>query len=164
MKKILIAYFTKTNSTKEYAQYIKEQLQSKELNVDVVDLLSVENLHNYNAVIIGAPIYGMRWNEECVNFIKANQIELKKVPTFYFFVSYVFENGRKMWRKTILKSMDKVSKLVKPNFIGKFNGRIEKRMPRFIEFMFGIKKETPLNLMNYDKVDEFVNIIKETLK
>jgi len=163
MKKVLIAYYTKTNTTKEYAEYIKEKIQSENTIVDMLKIEEIQNLNEYDLVVIGAPINGMMWKEEATNFVKENKEILTKLPTFYFFVTYIYENGRKMWKKMIESSINKVNKIVTPVSSYKFGGRLETRMPKFIEYMFGVKNQ-PLNIMNFKKADEFIEEIKLKLK
>jgi menaquinone-dependent protoporphyrinogen oxidase len=163
MKKVLIAYVSKTNTTREYAEYIKEQLQSEAVQVDVVEVSQVTNLHSYDVAVIGSPINGMMWLPEAVQFVEANKEDLTKLPTFYFFVSYIYESGRKMWKKAIDSSMNTVSKIVSPVAVGKFSGRVEKKFNRFISFLFGLKKDTPLNLVSLQKADELIEKIKQQL-
>ena len=57
-----------------------------------------------------------------------------------------------MWKKTINKSLNKASALVKPMMIGKFDGRIEDEFPGFVRLLFGVKKGTPLDLRDWDAI------------
>jgi len=68
-----------------------------------------------------------------------------------------------MWKKAIDKSLNKAAKTVKPVAIGKFSGRVDKKFPRFFGWMFGIKRDLPLDLVDYNQADEFVKKIKESL-
>ena len=163
MKKILIAYITKTNTTKEYAEHIKKGLEGEEVKVDLLRLEQVNNLKNYDAVIIGSPINGMMWTPDASNFVKEHVDELSKVTTAYYFVSYMYHDGRPMWHNAIDKSMAKVSNMVKPVIIGKFSGKVDRKFPRFFAWVFGIKKDTALNLVNLKLADKFVVDFKKYL-
>lgn len=164
MKKILIAYISKTNTTKEISQYIKNELQTNDTSVDVLTFNEVENILDYSAVIVGSPINGMSWLPEAHNFVKSNKDALKSIPVAYFFVSYLYKDSRKMWRNIIDKSLKKSSELVKPVVIGKFSGRVEKKFPAFVSFIFGVKKTLPLNLVDFKQVDEFIAQLKPYIK
>jgi menaquinone-dependent protoporphyrinogen oxidase len=163
MKRVLIAYISKTNTTREIAEHIKDALQTDEVNVDVLNFGEVKSVAEYNAVIVGSPINGMMWLPQANEFVMSNKDALNKVPTFYFYVSYLFKDGRKMWKKAIDKSLNKAAKTVKPVAIGKFSGRVDKKFPRFFGWMFGIKRDLPLDLVDYNQADEFVKKIKESL-
>ena len=163
MKKVLIAYISKTNTTKEIAEHIKIALQTEEVSVDVLSFNEVTNIEDYNAVIVGAPINGMMWLPEATQFVESNKDALNKVPTAYYFVSYLFKDGRKMWRKAIDKSLNKSIAAVKPVAVGKFTGRVEKKFPKFFSWVFGIKKDLPLDLVDFKQADEFVAEFKQHL-
>jgi menaquinone-dependent protoporphyrinogen oxidase len=164
MKKVLIAYISKTNTTKEIGEHIKVALQNEEVSVDVLSFDEVKNIEDYNAVIVGAPINGMMWLPEATEFVIVNKDYLSKVPAAYYFVSYLFKNGRKMWRKAIDKSLKKPISAVKPVAVGKFTGRVEKKFPRLFRWMFGIKKDLPLDLVDFKQADEFIAEFKQYLK
>ena len=164
MKKVLIAYMSKTNTTREVAEYIRKNLQTKEIKIDILKFHEVENITDYQFVIVGAPINGMMWIPQAHAFVQEHQQALKQIPVAYFFVSYLFKNGRKMWRNAINKSLDKPSALVKPVAVGKFTGRVEKKFPKFFAFVFGVKKDLPLNLVDLTQADEFIEQIKQNLK
>lgn len=83
MKNFLIAYASKTGSTAEIAQMIAEEIQSNEIQVDVLPFKKVDNLASYDAIILGAPMM-MGWHPGMVNFIQNHQTTLKNIPTAYF--------------------------------------------------------------------------------
>lgn len=164
MKKMLFVYATKTYTTREYVEYIVEKLKNAQVSIDVKTMEEAEDLNSYDIVVIGAPINGMMWLPEATNFVKNNKEILKEKTVFYFFVSYVYHNGRKMWHNAIDKGMKKLSNEVQPVFIGKFGGKIESKFPRLFAWMLGVKKDTPLNVMDFKQTDEFVYNIKEKIK
>ena len=61
MKKILIAYFTRFNSTLEAAALMAQTLREQGWDAEVKPLAAVSSLEGFDAVVIGAPINGMRW-------------------------------------------------------------------------------------------------------
>ena len=164
MKKVLIAYISKTNTTKEIAEHIKVALQTEDVGVDVLSFNEVKNIGEYNAIIVGSPINGMMWLPQATEFVLDNKEKLGRVPVAYYFVSYLFKDGRKMWRKAIDKSLNKPIAAVKPVAIGKFSGRVEKKFPRFFAWIFGIKRDLPLDLVDFKQADEFVAEFKQYLK
>lgn len=164
MKKVLIAYISKTNTTKEIAEHIKVALQTEEVSVDVLSFNEIKNIEDYSAVIIGSPINGMMWLPQATAFVESNKEELNKVPTAYYFVSYLFKDGRKMWQKAIDKSLNKASQIVKPVAVGRFSGRVDKKFPMFFAWVFGIKRDLPLDLVDFKQADKFVAEFKQYLK
>jgi menaquinone-dependent protoporphyrinogen oxidase len=152
MSKILIAYMTKTGTTREVAEEIARIAGDKGIIPDVLPLSAVESPGGYDAVLIGAPINGMQWLPEASDFVEKHKEALKKIPTAYFFVSYLVNSGCGFWRKIIRKSLDKVSETVKPVKVGMFDGRVEKAFPAFARFLFGLKKDIPLDLRDWDAI------------
>ena len=152
MKRVLIAYVTKTNTTKEVAAEIRQVLEAQGFLTDVLPIADVASLTEYQAVIVGAPINGMNWHPDATAFVTRFQQELNAVPTSFFLVSYLLFTGCDFWKKIIRKRLDKVSALVKPVSVGMFGGRIEKPFPAFPRFMFGVKKGAPIDVTNLEDV------------
>lgn len=157
MKKLCIAYVTKTNTTKEIAEEIGKVAREKNWTVKVPPLTAVADLREYDAVLIGAPINGMQWLPEAVEFVEKHQKVLAERPTSYFLVSYLMNSGAKMWKKTIDKSLNKVSDIVAPMKIGKFDGRVEDEFGTIPRLLFGLKKGTPLDLRDWDQIREWAS-------
>jgi menaquinone-dependent protoporphyrinogen oxidase len=87
MKKILIAYTTKSGSTAEIAQFIGKEMRARgtsaEVLTEVLPICEVKNLGAYDAVIVGAPMI-LGWHREAVNFLKKNELILKQKPLACF--------------------------------------------------------------------------------
>jgi menaquinone-dependent protoporphyrinogen oxidase len=164
MKKLCIAYVTKTNTTKEIAEEIAKIAREKDWDVKVLPVSAIASLEEFDAILIGAPINGMQWLPEAVEFVEKNQAALKTISTSYFLVSYLMNSGAKMWKKTIDKSLNKVKAIVQPVKIGKFDGRIEDEFPGFARLLFGVKKGTPLDLRDWDGIRAWANEYIEELE
>lgn len=59
MKKVLVAYYSKSGNTKKMAQMIAESLTNKGVHVDLqnVDEVNIDKLPEYDGYIIGSPNY-----------------------------------------------------------------------------------------------------------
>lgn len=152
MKKILITYFTKTNTTKEISEEIATTLNEKGLQTSILPMDQVKEFSDYAGVIIGAPIFGMQWAKEAADFVSKHELALKETKTALFFNSYMIYAGRKMWQKAVNKSLDSISQTLNPVAIGKFGGRIEGSLPAPMRFIFGIKKDTPFDQRNIEMI------------
>ena len=152
MNKLCIAYVTKTNTTKEIAEEIGKIAREKDWTVKVLPLTAVADLSEYDAVLIGAPINGMQWLPPAVEFVEKHQKTLSTIPTAYFLVSYLMNSGAMRWRKLIDKSLNKASKLVTPFKVGKFDGRVEDEFGTIPRLLFGLKKNTPLDLRDWNQI------------
>ena len=56
MKKVLIAYATRSGTTAEVARTIGEEIEKTGTQVDVLSVDKVNGLESYDAVVLGAPM------------------------------------------------------------------------------------------------------------
>lgn len=156
MGRILVTYFSKTGSTEEIAKRIGKNLTEKGLENDVVKISEVEDLENYSKVVLGSPIYGMKMAPDFMKFIEENSQKLKDKVLGVFPVAYIYYDGRKFWRKSMDKSLKKLeNKLNSEKPARFFAGRIPEKMPFLMRFLFGMDKDTPLDLVKLEEVDKW---------
>lgn len=153
MSKILIVYYTKTNTTKEIAERIKNILEKNGLIVDIETFGSVRSIDEYSGVIVGAPINGMNWRPEAYEFIEKNKDRLSKIPVSYFLVSYLLRTGRVGIQGKIKDSINKAVSVVEPVSVGMFGGRIDSKMPAPVRLLFGVDKDAPIDVTDIYEVD-----------
>lgn len=152
MRHILMLYTSKTGTTLHATDIIAQVFKDKGYEVTVKNLKDNINLELYDGVIIGAPINGMQWHPDGTNFVTNNQEVLKEKVTAFFFMSYILNHGHSFWHKIISSSLKKVKAMVDPVEIGRFNGKIDKKFPTIPRWLFGIKKDTPMDLSNDEMV------------
>lgn len=98
MKKILVAYATNSGSTAEVARFIGEELQKAGYQVDVLPVGEVQQLENYAAVVVGAPMI-LGWHRQALRFLRKNQGMLKQLPLAVFVTCMsLTESGEKEFR------------------------------------------------------------------
>ena len=161
MSKVLVGYFSKTGSTKEIAERIGANLAKKRIENDVLNLDEVKNIGNYSGFVLGAPINGMKHIPEFIKFIEENKAALDGKVAGLFTVAYIYYDGRGLWRYLMNKSIAKVEKLINPKTSVVFAGRIDKKMPAFATFMFGVKGDLPLDLVNNEEIDKWCEGIEK---
>lgn len=83
-KKVLIAYATTSGSTREIAERVGEFLDEKGLNVDVRSCREKTDLKDYDAIILGAPLYLFHLHKDAVHFLQRHQKHLEKLPVAIF--------------------------------------------------------------------------------
>ena len=152
MRKICIAYVTETNTTKEIADEIGDIAGKRGVIPDVLPLDAVKDIGQYDAFVIGAPVYGMRWKQEANAFVEKHREALKKVPTAFFLDAYMLNNAYKFWQKRIHACFDKASKFVKPVKTGYFGGRVPDPLPGPMRLIFGVKKDAPLDVRDWNAI------------
>jgi menaquinone-dependent protoporphyrinogen oxidase len=160
MRKLLITYYSKTNTTKEICEYMSQKLSESNNEITVLPIDQVNELNTYDTVIIGGPINGMRWAEPVQKFTENNAEILKNKQVSLFYVSYLLDNGYKLWQKTIKKSLNKYKALMNPIAIGEFYGRVEKSFTGVPKLLFGSSKDAPLDRRDWSKIDAFIEQVK----
>ncbi|MBN1195325.1 MAG: hypothetical protein JXA08_08290 [Methanomicrobiaceae archaeon] len=107
MTRILIAYATKHNTTREIAGAMAETLRSKGLDVDVTAASSVTDVAGYDAVVLGTAIYIGRVVKDAVTFAARHEAPLRGRPVAGFLVGMTFA-------KPEAGTMAKAEKALKP--------------------------------------------------
>lgn len=80
MAEILVAYATKSGSTKEIA----ERLRSASHEVTVQDAAQVRSIDPYQAVVVGSALFAGRWHRDAVKLLKHNVDLLAGRPVWLF--------------------------------------------------------------------------------
>jgi menaquinone-dependent protoporphyrinogen IX oxidase len=145
MSKVLIAYFTKTGTTKSYAEELAAALSTAGHQVDVKQLADIGSLDGYGAAVIGAPINGMQLVPEVVNVINEHRATLRTIKTAVFAVSYMYGQARPLWSRVMEKSIAKAATLAGASSWHVFSGRVSGPLPGPMSFIFGVPKDLPLD-------------------
>jgi menaquinone-dependent protoporphyrinogen oxidase len=83
---ILVSYATRAGSTAEIAAAIGENLRLRGFCVEVEPMKEKPSINGFRAVVLGSAVRMGKWLPEAVDYIKANQAELKTIPTALFTV------------------------------------------------------------------------------
>jgi menaquinone-dependent protoporphyrinogen oxidase len=83
MKKVLIAYATRSGTTAEVARTIGEEMEKTETQVDVLSVDKVNGLESYDALVLGAPMI-LGWRRAALRFLRKNRSSLKRIPLAVF--------------------------------------------------------------------------------
>ena len=142
MHKILVAYASGYGSTAEVAREMGESLTQDGITVTVSQLPFVDNLEQYDAVIVGSAIRYDRWMPAAKDFVINNSDTLDKMPVAFFFNCLTLarrtdknEEKAQQYAKQLLS----LNENVKPLSIGGFPGVLDyTKMPFFIRIIFKI--------------------------
>lgn len=88
--KTLIVYFSKYGQTQAIAQRIKSVIAAADGTVEILDAtqaLAIRSLAEYDAIILGSPIYVSRHSKILGRFIKKHLESLNQKQTAFFSVS-----------------------------------------------------------------------------
>lgn len=125
MSRILVAHATRAGSTIEIAHAIAEVLRETGATVELYPIKRIESPAAYDACVIGSAIRMGAWLPEAVKFVEHNQDALKQMPTAFFVVSGFLKNNTPEMRQTVLGYLEPVRKIVEPNLIGLFAGKMD---------------------------------------
>jgi menaquinone-dependent protoporphyrinogen oxidase len=81
---VLVTYATKYGSTEEIAETIGRELQRRGLEADVLSVGEVEDVDDYDAVVLGSAVYVGRWLSNARAFVKKHARKLVGRPTWLF--------------------------------------------------------------------------------
>ncbi len=86
--KILVAYATTHGSTAEIAKFIGQILAEHDAQVTVEAVENITSVTDYDAFVIGTPIYGGMWLTQMSHFLDTFEAELARKPV-YFWISCI---------------------------------------------------------------------------
>jgi len=128
-KYVLIAYDTIHGSTAEVGDRIGKNLCDQGFRVDLRLAVHVEDISEYDAVIVGSAIYKFAWLKDAQVFLQKNQPTLAQLPTAYFIVGASMSEDTPENREAVKKAfvdplLDKFADIT-PLSIGLFGGAVD---------------------------------------
>ncbi|MDJ0757698.1 MAG: pentapeptide repeat-containing protein [Ardenticatenaceae bacterium] len=137
LKHILIAYGSGTGSTAEVAEAIATVLRAQpegnsaagsEVLVDVKNVLDIDDIDSYSAVVVGSSIRAGRWLPEAIDFVENMRQALKKRPVAYFTTCLTMVNNTPNSQRIVIGYMEPLLKLdpnIQPVALGLFAGSLD---------------------------------------
>ncbi|MDX1615414.1 MAG: flavodoxin domain-containing protein [Candidatus Promineifilaceae bacterium] len=83
MAKILVAYATMAGSTAEVAEVVAEELVAVGFDVDLLALAGVQDLDDYDAVVVGEPMI-LGWHRGARRFLRKHRAAFQRIPLAVF--------------------------------------------------------------------------------
>ncbi|MBN2874803.1 MAG: hypothetical protein JXM71_06890 [Spirochaetales bacterium] len=145
MSTILVAFWTKTGTTQEYAAVLAQALRDGGHTVDVKPFDQAASPDGYDAIVLGAPINGMRPVPALTAYIAANAAALSQRPTALFAVSYMYGKSGKGWTSAMAKGVASAAATMGAKLHTIVPGKIDAPMPGLMRVMFGVPKDLPLD-------------------
>jgi menaquinone-dependent protoporphyrinogen oxidase len=81
---VLVAFATRHGSTREVAAAIAETLRAEGVAVELRAAGTVEDVGDYSAVVLGAPLYTGRWERDVRRLLERNRATLASLPVAVF--------------------------------------------------------------------------------
>lgn len=147
MKPILIALISPAGSTREIVGVLRRAFEQRGRTVEVSDLTVPTDLGAYGAVIVAAPIHGMRWMPEAAAFVASHEQALKTRAVALVAVSYLYFEGRQTWRAAITRNLEQIRRPLPHASIQVFGGRLPSPLPAPARWLFGVKRNRPADLV-----------------
>ena len=94
---ILIAYATRSGSTKEVAEAVAAALRETGRGVEVKPAREVRSLQGFHGVALGAPLYMFRWHKDARRFLSRHRTALETLPVAVFSLG-PFHDEEKEWQ------------------------------------------------------------------
>jgi menaquinone-dependent protoporphyrinogen oxidase len=129
--KILITYASRTGTTAETANVIRQILKESGADVDVLPMQAVHDLSPYQAVIAGSAIRASQWLPEAIQFLRTHQSALRHKPFAMYTVCITLAmSSSEPYRKGVLTWTAPVRAIVPPLSEGLFAGMLDfKKLP-----------------------------------
>ncbi|WOF15700.1 hypothetical protein F1737_02850 [Methanoplanus sp. FWC-SCC4] len=124
IKKILIAYATRYGSTTKIAETIQNKLSELGYETKTANILDIDSIESYDAIIVGSPLNMGKWLPEAKEFMQFRKNELNKVPVIAFTTGITLKNPTE---HNILKAKfatDEILPYVQPKETGFFAGNL----------------------------------------
>jgi menaquinone-dependent protoporphyrinogen oxidase len=125
--KVLVAYASKYGSTTEIAEKIGDVLRRSGVDVTVLPTGQVEDMEQYQAVVLGSGVYAGHWLKEASAFLETNESALWERPV-WLFSSGPTSDGDPVehmhgWR--FPENLQPIADRIKPRDIAFFGGKID---------------------------------------
>ena len=143
---VLVTYATRYGSTKEVAEMVASTLRECGLEVDVQPAQKIRSLGMYSAVVLGVPLYIMRWLKDARRFLSRNQQTLEQVPVAIFILGPTREVEGE-WEEANSQMKKELEKYpwLKPVDVQLFGGKYEPSKLRFPDSLMATVPASPLH-------------------
>jgi len=164
MTAVLVAYATKSGSTREVAERVAARLAGQGLETDVRTAREVKSLDGYDAVVFGGALYMFRLVREGRRFLSRYRKRLAQLPVAIFAMGPIedvekqYVDARGHLDKTLVKLHE-----ISPVAVTIFGGVIEPTKLRFPYSNPGTKAMPPTDLRDWAKIETWADSLPELL-
>jgi menaquinone-dependent protoporphyrinogen oxidase len=154
-EKILVTYASRAGATGEVAEAIGQVLCDSGASVDVRQAKDVTNLDEYNAVIMGSPIYMGGWMSEATKFVEKQREALSQMPVATFTVSMLMVDRPEEFEQLIARQFTASEQPphIQPLSNAIFAGRINySKLPFFHRSIAKMMKAEEEDRRNWDTI------------
>lgn len=130
---VLVAYATTAGSTQEVAETVAATLREGGLEVELQPMCQVRSLTQYQAVVLGAPLYMMHWHKDARRFLAQHRAALTERPVAVFALGPLPNTDEQGWqacRDQLQKELDRF-RWLRPVALELFGGKFDPTTLRF---------------------------------
>lgn len=136
-EKVLVAYASSYGSTQEVAEAVAAALRDSGVEVDFQPMRAVRSLDGYRGVVLGAPLYIMRWHKDAKSFLARHKAALtRQAPESIaaaVFALGPFNDKEDEWQEVRSELNKELAKFpwLKPAAVEVFGGKFDPAKLRF---------------------------------
>lgn len=105
---VMVGYATRTGSTKGVAEAIAQELESRGMEVSLVDMATRTSPHGFEAAVLCSAVQGGAWIPEAQSYVEANGRALSAIPVALVCVHIMNAGDDDRSRERRLAYLDKV--------------------------------------------------------
>jgi menaquinone-dependent protoporphyrinogen oxidase len=131
---ILVGYATRYNSTQEVAEVVAAALRESGPAVGLQPLRDVRALTDYDAVVIGAPLFMFHWHKDALRFLSRHRAALMERPCAVFALGPTHDpHDEQEWQDSGMQLEKALAKFpwFKPVALEMFGGKYDPEYLRF---------------------------------
>lgn len=122
--RVLVCYATRYGSTADIAREIGEELKNSGFLVDVNNILEIEDIGPYDAIVIGSPLYMGKWLVEARDFVQRFKHLLNQRTVFVFTAGYSLKDLVRENIKSAEEALDTIRLDINPSDAAFFAGMV----------------------------------------
>jgi menaquinone-dependent protoporphyrinogen oxidase len=154
--RVLVVYGSSRGGTAGLAHMVAEAFVARDILADVGDSADVDDVSDYDSVILGGALYNGRWHQDASWFVERNLESLRALPVWFFSSGPLDDSAR----SGAIAPIDQVQDLARRADIRghmTFGGVLEKRPSRFLSALLAWGK--PGDFRDRQQVEEWVERI-----
>ncbi len=126
MEHILVCYATRYGSTGDIARIIADELRDAGYRVTLSPVADTGDPGDFDAVVIGSPLYMGKWLAEAREFVSRNRVSLKGRPVAVFSAGFTLRNRTDNHLSAVDEAIASSVKLfISPVSTGYFAGKLD---------------------------------------
>ncbi len=156
-----IVYTTRTRTTARIAERLAVRLRSQGQRAVACTLATSPQAELGERLVIASPVNGMKVLPEFALYCR--ELVRSAVPVFgIFLVSAIAPTGRRFWRRIMEAELARYTRMIGAKASHIFGGYLDRPMPAPARFIFGLKRDLPLDQVDENAIDAWADSLIAT--